>query len=81
MSKETSLPLTRAVRTDDGIVVVAERFRRYPLDRKTAEVLGADRDTGHNVLRPRRGKTRRDHASGAWGRRLQNLALRRESGT
>lgn len=81
MSKETSLPLTRAVHTDDGIVVVPERFRRYPLDRKTAEVLGADLDTGHNVPRPRRGKTRRDHANGAWAQRLANLANRRETGT
>lgn len=81
MSKETSLPLTRAVHTDDGIVVVPERFRRYPLDRKTAEVLGADLDTGHNVPRPSRGKTRRDHTSGAWAQRLQNLASRRENGT
>lgn len=56
------------------------KFLRYPVaDTTMREEMGLDKDTGHNVPRPRRGKTARDHRSGAWANRLSNLAARKES--
>lgn len=50
MSKESSLPSQRFVTVGEREVLVDERFRRYPVtDRRVAEALGLDPDSGHNV--------------------------------
>lgn len=53
MSKESSLPLTKTYFTDKGEArVLPYRYRRYPVSRDVAELIGADKDTGHNVPPP-----------------------------
>lgn len=56
MSKESQVPLQRVVVIgDDDRRIVDERFRRYPIrDRRLAEALGGNPDTGHHEPRPRR---------------------------
>ena len=60
MSKESKLPLMQTIPDDKGAEhVVPLRWRRYPVDRNTANLIGADEATGHRLPPPSSRRKRR----------------------